>query len=93
MCKSLVVALFLVACIVARHQTSPDNSIVAVSSDGPFSPSNARTEDGKLIPVTEFISADKNVGDEEVALPLEFSWQPSNQGAPRRPQHPLEKGI
>src|ERR1043165_7854529 len=59
MAKLLVTALFLTACILAGWQASADKTQSAPISGGPFSPSNARTEGGTLIPVEQFFSASR----------------------------------
>jgi Flp pilus assembly protein TadD len=62
--KLLSVLLMSIAAVVtaAVGQTSGAGQAAAaahVSPAGPFSPSNARTEDGKLIPAAQFFSAER----------------------------------
>ena len=57
MYKVFLVVLFIVACLWARYQIFADNLHSDRITDKLFSPSNAQTQDGTLIPVEQFFSA------------------------------------
>src|SRR5258706_1637308 len=53
-----LLCLLILRNVSAKHQSAVEKPLVTASNENPlFGPSNPRTENGQLIPVTQFFSA------------------------------------